>query len=430
MISARKHWLGLACLIMLVILHLCYQELTKPVKMVLVPTVVVEESSIQNEIVIVSGNVSKKQSIQKDLAIVPRNVSEESSIQNETVIVSGNVSEESSIQNEMVIVSGNVSEESGIQKELEIIPSNLSNTIQRWAIATLITMNAKKELRDNTITYTHQAMLLGYQMSSRFPDIPLLAIVLLDQVGSSDIKLLESAGYQILLRPRLHPAYVTSKTMLAPVYYDQYMKFWLWNETSYDYIVYLDSDTFFRDPSTINFPMFFQKVSEKHVVACPTGWSHSNSHSLPLTWNGGFFIMKPSAIIFDYILTSTIQPSHFLSEYGPDKQWFDVSEMGAFMRDFPIFTAPTPMNEYCSDISLCCTKPMCENAFHMIPAMGNMIHGLKPNGLLRLGAPPSSIFDSQRLDTFASWGYEPTCLLSNFYEPLVQLYIKHSLISV
>jgi hypothetical protein len=184
-------------------------------------------------------------------------------------------------------------------------------------------------------------MLLAYQMRERYPDsIPLLAVVLEEQVGLEDIKLLESAGYEILLRPSLTPAYVTSKQVLAHVYNDQYMKFWLWNEIGYEYIVYIDSDTYFRDPSTIDFPASFSQVSEEPVVACPTPWSHANWKGEPVTWNGGFFIMQPSRVVFERLVGSRVMPAHFVTEYGPDKQWFDVSEMGAFMRDFPVFTMP------------------------------------------------------------------------------------------
>ncbi len=299
----------------------------------------------------------------------------------------------------------------------------------RWAIATLITMSAMKGLGEHAITYTHQAMLLGYQMSARYPDVPLLAVVLEEQVGLDDIKLLESAGFEILLRPCLNPAYVTSKQVLAHVYHDQYMKFWLWHETGYDYIVYIDSDTFFRDPSTIDFPGLFPQVSEEQVVACPTPWSHTTPERLPVTWNGWFFIMKPSSVMFERLVSSKVMPEHFLREYGQDKQWFDVSEMGALMRDFPAFTTPIPMQEYCSEIRLCCVEAKCETRYNMTPALGNMIHGLKPDGLRGAGAPPSSIFDSQRLNVFASWGYDPECLLSGFYEPLARLYVQHRLLS-
>ena len=54
----------------------------------------------------------------------------------------------------------------------------------------------------------------------------------------------------------------------------------------------------------------------------------------------------------------------------------------------------------------------------MMPAMGDMIHGLKPDDQLRAGAPPSSIYDDQRLNVFAGWGYDPACLLSGLYWPL------------
>ena len=301
----------------------------------------------------------------------------------------------------------------------------------RWAIATLITLSARKGLGEHAITYTHQAMLLAYQMRERYPDsIPLLAVVLEEQVGQEDIKLLESAGYEILLRPSLNPAYVTSKQVLAHVYYDQYMKFWLWRETRYDYIVYIDSDTFFRDPSTIDFPASFPRVSEQHVVACPTPWSHANSEGEPVTWNGGFFIMKPSLAMFERLADSKVMPAHFVTEYGQDKQWFDVSEMGAFMLHLPVFTMPGPKHEdYCSEIQWCCVeKAKCETRYNMTLSLGNMIHGLKPDGQRGVGMPASSIFDNQRLNVFASWGYDPACLLADFYEPLARLYVQYDLL--
>ncbi len=45
-----------------------------------------------------------------------------------------------------------------------------------WAIATLITVRAKKALGEHAITYIHQAMLLGFQMAGGYPDVPLLAM--------------------------------------------------------------------------------------------------------------------------------------------------------------------------------------------------------------------------------------------------------------
>jgi hypothetical protein len=208
------------------------------------------------------------------------------------------------------------------------------------------------------------------------------------------------------------------------------MKFWLWRETRYDYIVYIDSDTFFRDPSTIDFPASFPRVSEQHVVACPTPWSQANSEGQPVTWNGGFFIMKPSLVMFERLIGPGLFPGHFLWVYGADKQWFDVSEMGAFMLHLPVFTMPGPKHEdYCSEIQWCCVeKAKCETRYNMTHSLGNMIHGLKPDGQRGVGMPASSIFDNQRLNVFASWGYDPACLLADFYEPLARLYVQYDLL--
>ena len=310
---------------------------------------------------------------------------------------------------------------------MDSIPTNLAITPVAggeplWAIATLITLSANKRLGVHAITYTHQAMLLGYQMRARYPQVPLLAVVLAEQVGVEDLKLLKHAGFEILLRPSLNPAYVTSKQTLASVYHDQYMKFWLWNEIGYDYIVYLDSDTFFRTPSAIDFPSSFSHVSDDRVVACPTSWSHVAPE--PITWNGGFFIMKPSVIGFERLVHSAVAPEHFMRNYGPEKHWFDLSEMGAFMRDFPLFTPPDPIQAYCSEIQLCCVESRCETRYNLTLTVGNMIHGLKPDG----AAPNSHMFDHQRLDVFGSWGYDPACLLAHFYAPLNALYVQYGLL--
>ena len=57
--------------------------------------------------------------------------------------------------------------------------------------------------------------------------MPRLAVVKDNEIEPNDQAMLQAAGYQVLLRPSLTPAYVTSRDSLAPVYYDQYMKFWL-----------------------------------------------------------------------------------------------------------------------------------------------------------------------------------------------------------
>ena len=139
-------------------------------------------------------------------------------------------------------------------------------------------------------------------------------------------------------------------------------------------------------------------------------------------------ILQPSVTMFDRLSSSPTPPTHFINQYGPDKQWFDVSEMGAFMRDLPNFTTPHPIQDYCSEIQYCCIEIKCHTRFDLPLSKGNMIHGLKPLGKLQPGAQPSSIFDSQRVNTFATWGFDPACLLSDFYEPLTQLYVQHGLI--
>ncbi len=315
------------------------------------------------------------------------------------------------------------------------LPVSNNRNIQsrmKWAIATLVTLSAGKRNDRNSITYTHQAVLLAKQLSERYPGVPLLAIISTTvdlSFESDDVALLMSAGYQVMSRKSIVPPYVINvRESLPPVYHDQYMKFWLWNETAYDHIVYIDSDTFFTNTALVDFQAFFKYVREDSVVACPTYWSQVGVDHTPITWNGGFFILKPDRNRFSHLMDSPELPTHFLTHYGQGKQWFDTSEMGAFMRDFPVFTHPSPLSEYCADIQSCCVSKACETLFDMPALRGVMVHGLKPEGQVSDSQPLSSIFDFQRLQVFREWGYNPDCLLSQFYEPLIQLYLHYNLI--
>jgi hypothetical protein len=193
------------------------------------------------------------------------------------------------------------------------------------------------------------------------------------------------------------------------------------NETTFDWIVYIDSDTYFTNASRIDFQQFLPLTSEDRVVACPTPWSLADDKGLPITWNGGFFIMQPSSTKFQTLINSHATPAHFATRYGPDKQWFDVSEMGTFMRDFPRFLLPYPAWEYCADVQFCCVEPRCETRSTMPKSKEVMVHGLKPYGPLQPGLPLSTIFDRATLDFFSMQGYDARCLKVAFYEPLTQL---------
>jgi hypothetical protein len=331
-------------------------------------------------------------------------------------------------------------------KHAHLVPMNITLNFQpsdlievrpiedghKWALATLITLSAGKQSKDHAITYTKQAVLLARQLSERYPQVPLLAVVAQGQISDPDVSLLSSAGYQILKRRPIKPAYVTSTTHIPTVYQDQFMKFWLWNETEYDRIVYIDSDTFFTNSSLVDFQSFFQRVTEDSVVACPTSWSQVDSWHQPISWNGGFFIVRPSASRFHRLIWSQTTPSHFSTHYGADRSWLDATEMGALMRDFPVFVMPTPLWQYCADVQLCCVaadRKICHSQFVMPKRKGIMVHGLKPDGLVQTGQPLTSIFNNQRMNVFKTWGYDPECLLVEFIEPLTKFYTNYGLLS-
>ena len=303
----------------------------------------------------------------------------------------------------------------------------------KWATATLVTLSSGKTRTSNSITYTHQAVLLANQLSKRYPTIPLLAIVAIGQLDETDSSMLLSAGYTLRWKKPVVPVFTFDlERSIAPVYFDQYMKFWLWNETEFDRIVYLDSDTFFTNISLIDFALFFDSVHEDGVVACPTPWSKVTltNKRTPITWNGGFFILKPSETRFIHFMESSEPPRHFATHYDGNFGWFDASEMGAFMRDLPNFTTPAPLWQYCADTQICCVIDKCETKFDMPKQKGLMVHGMKPNGLVTTGLPLTEIFNYQRFDVFQSWGYDAECMLLHFYAPLVQLYIQFGLLNV
>jgi hypothetical protein len=312
----------------------------------------------------------------------------------------------------------------------QIQPTEINDpSVIKWAIATLVTLSSGKIKSRNSITYTDQAVLLAKQLSSRYPNVPLLAVVAIGQVNELDSSLLSSVGYQLLWRKSVLPPFAIHQDRIPSVYYDQYMKFWLWNETGFDRIVYLDSDTYFTDTRFIDFHSFFNSVYEDRVVACPTPWSKTSAiDKAPITWNGGFFIMKPSESRFTHLMESSETPMHFAVYYNTNFGWFDMSEMGAFMRDFPNFTTPTPMWQYCADTLVCCVSGKCVVEFDMPKKIGWMVHGMKPDGLVVTGQPLTDIFNHQRLDVFQGWGYDPECMLSQFYAPLTQLYVDAGLL--
>ncbi len=314
-----------------------------------------------------------------------------------------------------------------IQHQVILLESS-RQSILKWAIATLVTMSSGKTHMQNSITYTHQAVLLAKQLSGRYPAIPLIALVAIGQLDDIDIALLKSAGYQLVWRSTLFPPFAQQGSYIPSVYADQYMKFWLWNETSFDRIVYIDSDTFFTNVSLIDFPSLFTEVHEGGVVACPTPWSKVTDNKAPITWNGGFFILEPSESKFLQLVESNEPPKHFITHYDTNFKWFDMSEMGAFMRDFPNFTVPNPIWQYCADTQICCCKDKCETKFDMPKLRGAMVHGMKPDGLVGSNEQAVNIFNHQRLDVFQDWGYDPECMLSQFYAPLIKYYVEYNLL--
>ncbi len=97
-------------------------------------------------------------------------------------------------------------------------------------LVTLVINTIGKAVQQHTVTYTHQAALLGRQLTERYPFVPRLAVISED-LGEDDIALLVSSGFIPLKRASIISRGVVR---ITGVYAEQYMKFSLWNEAEHD----------------------------------------------------------------------------------------------------------------------------------------------------------------------------------------------------
>jgi hypothetical protein len=265
-------------------------------------------------------------------------------------------------------------------------------TQKRWAFATLLT--------DGNERYTAQVALLLSQLKHMYPLVDRLVIVKPDGAPSH---LANDLATRLLPRsPFPHAIAVPG------VYADQHLKLWLWNELEYERIVYMDGDTFFLTPDTIDFVGLM--AESEAVIACPTPWSED----VYRTWNGGFFILRPNVDTFEALQLAATTPSgntHFQTLYG-DLGWLDQTEMGALATVFPTFHTPRNFTAYCGEVTPCCVRPEARHCRHMgrvTYADANMVHGLKPD------------FERQAREVFGPWGIDPQCVLDRYVAPLLQL---------
>ena len=293
--------------------------------------------------------------------------------------------------------------------------------VERVAFATLVTNSAGKTSASHSFTYLDQSLMLSKQLQSLYPDIERLAVVAEGQVSQGDASKLQAAGYRVIWRPPIFP--MGEQAGLDAVYRDQSMKFWLWDETNYTRIVYIDSDTFF-----LGYVDFDEEINRREFVACPTQWSAATASGRPLTLNGGFFILTPSNDQFKRLMSGT-QPTHFSSHYA-DLAWLDKTEMGILMREFPDFAWPRNITAFCGEQRFCCksqTAHCAPKPFIPTPATKSvMVHGLKPSGVLKPGEPLSKLLQGQPP---ASRGYDHQCVMKEFIEPLSDLMAQDELYS-
>lgn len=295
-----------------------------------------------------------------------------------------------------------------VNETVDSVASNVGDNIQlssTWAFATIVVGSERPG-------YVLMACQLGMQLSEYYQHIPRYAVVGENQINSVQISFLEKAGFQILLRKLIYPAYGGT---VQNIYKDQFMKFWLWNETSFSRIVYLDADTYLN-----NAVDFEPMLISQSLVACPVSWSKIVD-SKPITFNGGFFVLTPSREVFEKLLLSTMVPEHFKNHYDSGVSWFDFTEMGTFMRDFEQFETPYNLSDVCADYYICCEGTLhCQTSLYarIIPSL---VHGLKPAAFeTNVGIEH---FDQVK-GIFSTWGYNPSCMLEHFVPRYSHLLLK------
>jgi hypothetical protein len=210
------------------------------------------------------------------------------------------------------------------------------------------------------------------------------------------------------------------------VYKDQFMKFWIWKETGFDRVVYIDADTYFT--GDLDFHELLNEMSLGQFLACPTPWSRVDPEtSRPITLNGGFFVVTPSETTFQRLMSGAGPTNHFSSLYPQFGDFFDHSEMGILMRDFPDFVAPANLSQYCADIQRCCVTDACKGSIQWVHGDGpRMVHGLKPSRDKVQNGDIASVFHPQVIHPFVDWGYSEECLMREFVGPrsvLIKAYI-------
>mmetsp|Transcript_10898 Transcript_10898/g.30530 ORF Transcript_10898/g.30530 Transcript_10898/m.30530 type:complete len:219 (-) Transcript_10898:129-785(-) len=202
------------------------------------------------------------------------------------------------------------------------------------------------------------------------------------------------------------------------IYYSQTLKFWVWNETDYDRVVYIDADTFFMR-STFDFEALMAE-SDEAIIACPPVWSLENQEGRALTWNGGFFIARPSIATLCALLTA--RESDYFERHYNFVSILDQTEMGNFMAVFPSFHTPRDFQAACGDVTACCVdtkKPHCRRR-HLVstPDKSNLVHGMKPDH----ANPVEAGLRLQIEHFFSRNGYDGACIERHYFPAFMRLW--------
>ncbi|ODV79307.1 glycosyltransferase family 8 protein [Suhomyces tanzawaensis NRRL Y-17324] len=114
-----------------------------------------------------------------------------------------------------------------------------------------------------------------------------------------------------------------------------YSKFLLWNQTQYDQLIYLDSDTL---PLTNLDELFveYSGASANQIVASPdSGW--------PDIFNSGVLVLKPSTTVFEDLLASATTTESFDgADQGLLNEFFNVASAGKNWIRLPFLYNVTP----------------------------------------------------------------------------------------
>jgi hypothetical protein len=273
----------------------------------------------------------------------------------------------------------------------------ISNTVS-WAFATVLTAGRLEAQERGGVDrdYILMVCILGNQLERHYPSIERIIVIQHDSVGLSELKKIRKSGWTVLMRPHILPKFFKTGGFLMNMwrfwrlgmYKDQFLKLHLWTETQFDRIVFIDADTML-----MRHVDFSAALQSNKLVSCPTKWTTMRADSTAASFNGGFFVLTPSDLLYQRMIDNDVVPVHFQMRGGDmGGVDFDLNEMGTLNQFFDDWIIPPEeFHGMCSGVWLCCTGveikcPTGEPPITSTDAIG-LVHGAKSTQALLTFAP-------------------------------------------